>query len=138
MVEQARGAEPAWPPGALNPAVTQATIHRTICKDGWTTTVRPPDSYTNKLKREQMAERGLPGKPGDYEEDHFIPLELGGAPRDPANLWPQPYASEWGARKKDRLETTLHRKVCAGEVSLDAAREAVRKDWTKAYGEYVK
>jgi hypothetical protein len=29
------------PPGALNPAVTQATISQTICMRGWTRTVRP-------------------------------------------------------------------------------------------------
>src|ERR1035437_3182978 len=38
-------------PGALNPAVTQATIGMTICVSGWTTTVRPPTSYTTPLKR---------------------------------------------------------------------------------------
>ncbi len=28
--------------------------------------------------------------PAHYQEDHLVPLELGGAPRDPRNLWPQP------------------------------------------------
>jgi hypothetical protein len=29
-------------PGATNPAVTQATIHQTICVRGWTASMRPP------------------------------------------------------------------------------------------------
>jgi hypothetical protein len=36
-----------------------------------------------------MHDMGLVGNPKDYEEDHLISLELGGAPRDPKNLWPQ-------------------------------------------------
>src|SRR5579871_5396607 len=38
--------DPSCTPGALNPDVTQATIASTICKTGWTATVRPPLSVT--------------------------------------------------------------------------------------------
>ena len=38
-------------PGVVNPDVTQATIATTICRRGWTRTIRPPVSYTNDLKR---------------------------------------------------------------------------------------
>jgi len=34
---------------ALNPAVTQDTVATTICRSGWTKTVRPPASYTDCL-----------------------------------------------------------------------------------------
>jgi len=61
-------------PGVTNPAVTQANIKRTICKAGWTKTIRPTVSYTNKLNLSQIAELGLKGKPGDYEEDSGISL----------------------------------------------------------------
>jgi hypothetical protein len=37
-------------PGALNPAVKQKTIKKTICVPNWTDTVRTSTSYTNKLK----------------------------------------------------------------------------------------
>ena len=37
-------------PGALNPAVTQSTIDRTICMSGYTETVRPSESITEKEK----------------------------------------------------------------------------------------
>src|SRR5207249_230016 len=37
-------------PGALNRNVKQRNIKKTICVPNWTDTVRPPTSYTNKLK----------------------------------------------------------------------------------------
>jgi hypothetical protein len=58
--------DPTRTPGALNPMVTQETIGSTICVSGWT----------------RYADRKL----GDYEEDHPIPLVLGGSPSDARNL----------------------------------------------------
>src|SRR5690242_10597803 len=71
--------DPSCQPGATNPDVTQSTIGSTICVSGWTSTVRPPTSYTNPLKVTQIAEyRYTDTSTADYEEDHLIPLELGG------------------------------------------------------------
>src|ERR1700740_2647647 len=79
-------------PGRTNPAITEATKGQTICNRHWSTkSIRPPASYTNRLKREQMAGMHLKGTPSDYEEDHLISLELGGDPKDPENLWPEAY-----------------------------------------------
>src|SRR5919204_2531027 len=77
-------------PGVRNPDVTQATISQTICRHGWTATIRPPSSYTDQLKVEQMEDYARTGSPSDYQEDHLISLELGGHPTDPRNLWPEP------------------------------------------------
>jgi len=80
-------------PGAVNPAVSQANIGRTICVSGWTATIRPPSSFTTRLKVAQLTS-GYTYKGDtssrDYEEDHLISLELGGAPSAEANLWPEP------------------------------------------------
>jgi hypothetical protein len=102
--------------------VTRATIHRTICVSGWTTTIRPPVGYTNALKLEQMAQYGDVGSPSNYEEDHLISLELGGAPSDPRNLWPEPRSR---AVVVDGIENTLHRAVCDGEMTLAQARKQI-------------
>src|SRR5689334_22685356 len=84
--------DPDCTPGAYNSAVTQSTIGSTICVSGWTATVRPPTSYTNPLKVQGIADYGYSDTSvADYEEDHLVPLELGGSPRDPDNLWPEPY-----------------------------------------------
>jgi len=129
-------------PGALNPAVTQANIKDNVCKANWTGTVRPPVSYTNKLKATQMAGdyKSLVATFGasaaNYEEDHLISLQLGGSPTDPKNLWPQPYAGN-NARKKDVVESALKRLVCAGTLKLADAQKAISTDWAAAYKKYV-
>src|SRR5213594_3911921 len=105
----------APPVGALNPQVTQANISVTICKPGWTRTIRPAVSYTNALKLKQMKERQLPGRMQDYEEDHLVSLELGGHPTNLLNLWPQLWKQ---ARVKDKWETSLNRAVCALRMTL--------------------
>lgn len=120
-------------PGSYNPDVTQATIGSTICVSGWTATVRPPTSYTNPLKAQGIIDYGYADTTiSDYEEDHLVPLELGGAPRDPANLWPEPHYGTQTSYTKDGIETKLKNAVCAGRITLAAARTAIRTDWTTA------
>jgi hypothetical protein len=106
-------------PGVLNPAVTQATIETTICRRGWTRTIRPPVSYTNDLKRRQLRQYGLRGPPSGYQEDHLISLELGGSPADPRNLWPEPYPR---ASAVDQIENDLNHRVCTGALTLAEAQ----------------
>ena len=106
-------------PGVLNPDVTQTTINATICKRGWTRTIRPPVSYTNDLKRKGLRQYGLRGPPSAFQEDHLISLELGGHPSDPRNLWPEPYPR---AAAVDRIENELNAQVCAGSLSLTEAQ----------------
>lgn len=43
--------DPHCTPGAVNPAVTQASVSSTICRSGYTATIRPPASVTDRLKR---------------------------------------------------------------------------------------
>ena len=106
-------------PGVVNPDVTQQNIASTICKHGWTRTIRPPTDYTNALKLKQVREYDVGGSPSDYQEDHLISLELGGHPTDARNLWPEPYPR---AAEVDSIENELNAKVCSGEMSLDDAQ----------------
>jgi hypothetical protein len=80
-----------------------------------------------------MRERDLPGTAADYEEDHLIGLELGGDPRDPRNLWPEPYDPSPGAKQKDIVEKYLHNQVCAGAMTLQDAQYAIVTDWYRVY-----
>ena len=103
----------------------------------WTKTVRPPAYYTNGLKKTQIREYGYQDRsPKSYEEDHLIPLSVGGHPTDPRNLWPQPRNTEWSAERKDQLEFALYKAVCRGELGLDEARRAFAGDWIQAYKRY--
>ena len=129
-------------PGVVNVAVTQANINDNICKSGWTDTIRPPVSYTNNLKTQQLAGpyagfvKIWGNNPSAYEEDHLISLQLGGSPTDPKNLFPEPYAGK-NARTKDVIETKLKRLVCAGTITLKVAQKAISTNWVTAYNKYV-
>ena len=113
-------ADPVRTPGVVSPDVTQANIRVTVCRHGWTRTVRPPVAYTNALKRRQMRAYHVRGSPSDYQEDHLISLELGGHPTDPRNLWPEPYPR---AAHVDQVENELNAKVCAGALTLVQAQD---------------
>jgi hypothetical protein len=120
---------------ALNPAVTQATIETTICVSGWTATVRPPSSYTSSLKVEQLAAFGYADQnPRDYEEDHRVPLELGGAPRDTSNLSPERGASP---NPKDSAENAARAEVCAGRATLQQEQITFVARWLAPYPGYL-
>jgi hypothetical protein len=110
--------------------VTQANIHSTICSPGNTETVRPPESVTEPEKEASLAAYGDTGPLHDYEYDHLVPLELGGADNDPRDLWPEPGASP---NPKDALEDRLRSMVCDGELTLAAARQEITGDWVAAY-----
>jgi hypothetical protein len=87
-------------------------------------------NYTDALKRQQIREYGYADtRISDYEEDHLISLELGGHPNDPRNLWPEfPHSPN----AKDKVEDELHKKVCAGQITLSEAQQIISRDWTKA------
>ena len=78
--------DPRCTPGAVRAGVTLTTI----CRYGYSRSVRPPESYTEVLKLRQMSAYGFAGSPREYEEDHLVALSIGGSPSDPANLWPEP------------------------------------------------
>ncbi len=125
--------DPSCTPGVYYSAVTQSTINSTICVSGWTDTVRPPTSYTNPLKAQGIIDYGYSDtNMSDYEEDHLVPLELGGSPRDPGNLWPEPHYGSPTAYTKDGVETKLKNAVCDGRITLSAARSAIKTNWTTA------
>ena len=97
---------------------------------GYTATIRPRASYTNALKRQQIVAYGYPDTdPRGYEEDHLIALELGGAPSDQCNLWPEPAHSP---NPKDKVENVLCQRVCAGSLTLVEAQQRIATDWTTA------
>lgn len=124
--------DPACTPGVVSTAVTQNNLDATICRPGYTRTIRPPESETEPFKKTIMAAYGDSGPLGDYELDHLVSLELGGS-NDAANLWPQPNDHPAGAiNSKDPVENALNKAVCARQVSLAAAQVAIATDWTTA------
>jgi hypothetical protein len=125
-------------PGAIDPAVTQNNIQSTVCVRGYTHKVRPDKKYTNRLKHEQIQQyRYADRDVRNYELDHLIPLNIGGNPSDPKNLWPQSRQGEWSAEQKNDLEFVVYKMVCQGEITLLEAQQRMAKDWIEAYQAWV-
>jgi hypothetical protein len=146
--------DPTLHPGAVNKTLDASQL----CAAGFTTSsIRPPVSYTTKLKLLELGDGGLitapsgttytvvgehlPGTIADYELDHLISLEIGGNPEDPKNLWMEPWerrgpdhlaAAGQGAESKDVVENRLHRGVCAATLTLGDAQHEIATDWTTA------
>ena len=130
--------DPKLTPGHPDPKITQDTIHDTVCKDHYTQGVRDVND-AEKAAEFKIYNTKPTDSPFGYEIDHFISLELGGT-NDSDNLWPEPYCQPGtggktciGAREKDVVETSLAHRICAGTITLDAAREIITTDWYKEY-----
>jgi hypothetical protein len=126
--------DPVCTPGAVNSRVTEATLDNTICRGGYTKSIRPSQNITGREKRASMLSYGDTGPASQYEYDHLVSLELGGAANDARNLWPEPGASP---NRKDRLENKLHSLICSRTVTLAAAQHDIATDWISAYTRYV-
>ena len=115
----------------LTPGKVLTTDAAKVCKPGYAKTVRHTSA---SLKIAVYREYGITKhKPGEYEIDHLVSLELGGADVK-ENLWPQSYLTKpWNAHVKDRLENELHRLVCTGDLSLPDAQREITKDWVASY-----
>jgi hypothetical protein len=122
--------DPGCTPGAIDPAVTQRNINRTICRSGYSESVRPSESVTEREKRASLKSYGRHEPLHDYEYDHLVSLELGGARNDPRNLWPEPGGSP---NPKDSLENRLHARVCDHRIKLAAAQLAIARDWVAEF-----
>jgi hypothetical protein len=116
----------ACTPGDILPTATKAAI----CKPGYTQGVRNvPASEKNQV----YAEYGIKSHtPGQYEIDHFVPLELGGS-NAIANLWPEAASPTPGFHQKDRVENYLHDQVCSGAISLKQAQIEIATNWRVVY-----
>jgi hypothetical protein len=136
---------------ALNPNVRGNTIDDmdgnlriTVCKPGWTSTIRPPVSWTDGLKLQLLRQRGLDSENAkDYELDHRMPLELGGAPgsADVGLLWENvnlSLESPASPNPKDSDESKLHREVCAKRLTLIQAQQELVDTWLLPGDKYKK
>ena len=128
----------------LTPGLSRTGLSKSkICSIKWGKDER---HVTETMKQQVFAAYGYTGYddprcvPDSHgrrcEVDHLISRDLGGAD-DPKNLWPQAYGTTpWNATLKDKLENRLHKEVCAGHISLKAARGLLINDWRKAYVQF--
>jgi hypothetical protein len=132
VLGQAAPRDPAlYPDPQLTPGVVLTTSRKTVCVPGYTAKIR---SVPAKERRAAFARYGLTDSSRWplYELDHEVSLELGGS-NAIENLWPELYAGEYGARSKDVVETSLHSRVCRGELTLKQAQAIILVDWLAEY-----
>ncbi len=125
---QAQGAlaDPICTPGATFAGVTASQV----CTPGYAKSVR---NVPTSVKNQVYASYGImTHAPGEYEIDHYIPLELGGS-NEVANLWPEPASPVPGFHEKDKVENYLHDQVCSGAMALDEAQHEIATNWLDVY-----
>ena len=127
----------ACTPGALNPRVTQGTLATTICRSGYTASIRPPESITGPEKIANAKSYSYNGSFSVAEYDHLVSLELGGDPNDRRNLWVEPpspghKATSGVHNPKDTVEAQARSLVCSHQVGLTAMQNAIAANWTTA------
>lgn len=124
------------PDRALTPgAVSAGATRQGICTSGYPSRAGQvtASKYVSVYAAYHIA---YPPPAGAYELDHLIPVELGGD-NSTRNLWPEPRAVPGrGYPTKDQLENRLHDLVCAGQLSLATARQAIATNWYAAYRRY--
>ena len=125
-------AELALPDRRLTPGVADSRLTKEmICAKGFTTkTYRHTTAATKRMVCQAYHVTQCPGP--QWEIDHLIPLEDGGADAIP-NLWPQPIDQ---ARVKDQLETQLHNMICEQRISLVAAQACLTVNWHDCWEKY--
>jgi len=132
-----------YPKSSLTPGVVAPVTQAQVLKVGFTKDARHVTDTTKwevlvryKLAKGKLDHVKLSALLKQFEIDHFISLELGGA-NDIENLWPEPYAvavkgENLGARQKDVVETGLHR-LMRKNLTLSQAQAIIKKDWVRAY-----
>jgi hypothetical protein len=106
---------PTHTPGARYYKVTQATIGKTICVKGWTKTIRPPATYTNTLKRVQLAQ-------WHYADQNPSPLR--GGPPDLARARRRSLLAEEPRRRTSGRSRGRRRTRATPKRTARAARSA--------------
>lgn len=122
---------PFLPDPKITPGATLPVTRDDICVSGYSGKVR---NVPSSVKNQAYAAYRIPThRPGEYEVDHLISLELGGS-NSVKNLWPQSYLSQpWNAHVKDALENRLHADVCSNRIDLATAQHEIATDWIAVY-----
>ena len=136
--------DPALTPGAYSPLVTQANIHQTVCVHGWSKTMRPSTSVTNKMKVKVMVAYHIPLTDiHKVELDHLCSIVLGCALDDEHNMWPEYWylnvdGEDHGAHQKDHAEKATQLAICSGKITLLDAQKQMVTDWRVLYKRFYR
>jgi hypothetical protein len=121
------------PDATLTPGAIASADARVVCARGYARKRRPPyrARWWREIDDRVRREYGVPSRGAARRAwilDHDVAVELGGAPADRRNLWPQLRRE---ATLKDRVEDALHQAVCAGRMPLARAQREIMADWRR-------
>ena len=135
LINCAYAESPIVPDPAKTPGEVLTTDAEQICQPGYSKKTR---NVPQEVKEQAYKNYGIYNrKPNEYEVDHLISLELGGA-NTIKNLWPESFITQpLNAHVKDELENKLHALICSHQLSVEQAQQAIAHDWIAAYKQYV-
>ena len=84
-----------------------------------------------RLKIAMMIRYGSAGNPSTYVLDQLVPVEDGGSPTAPENLWPILRQGWGGALTQAVVANAVHAQICAGKVTVGQAAELFEGDWLR-------
>jgi hypothetical protein len=123
------GSDRACAPGALDPAVLGHTA-QTICNTRWLVAVER--THLAPATRDRLViEYQLPGPSISYVVARVIPIEDGGSPVDPRNLYVLPLNGWGGERTQAVVADRLHEQICARELTVVQAAKMLERDWLR-------
>ncbi|MFZ0089985.1 MAG: hypothetical protein WAL63_10785 [Solirubrobacteraceae bacterium] len=124
------GADPRCTPGALNRAAL-AHPRKTICRRRYLAKLEAPEAGLRRLKIAMMITYGSAGAPSTYVLGHVVPVQDGGSPADPKNVWPILRYGWGGALTQAVVANAVHALICAGTVTVRHAAQILEGDWLR-------
>ena len=125
--DSAIASDPACAPGKLDPTVT-GNLAQTVCNPAWVAAasqIQPPLIALDKL----LIEYQLPGNPVTYALARVIPVEDGGSPASPLNLYPLPLNGFGGQQTQTVVANHLHDEICSHKITIAQAAQTLQGDW---------
>jgi hypothetical protein len=139
MVRAFNGEQIFYPDPALTLGDLSSRTTSDVCAPGFRTSSVRRTTEAMKSKVYQAYGLNPHQPPCPCEIDHWLSLEDEGtdgseepAGRVSANLWPEPYTGPYGARKKDRVETWIHKQLCFGTIAREQALDYMAH-WPEIY-----
>jgi hypothetical protein len=121
------GTDPSCAPGELDTTVTGPTT-QTVCSRAWVTAatqLQPPPSTLEKL----LIEYQLPGNAATYALARVVPVEDGGSPTSPQNLYPLPVSGFGGLETQTIVAAQLRDEICSRKMTVAEAAKTLEGDW---------
>jgi hypothetical protein len=121
------GPDPSCAPGELSTGVTGNT-GETVCNQAWIAAASRLQPSATTLEQ-LLIEYQLPGNPATYALARVIPVQDGGSPTSPSNLYPLPLYGYGGQQTRGAVADELHDEICSHKITVAQATTTLEGDW---------